>query len=94
MISPTSPLDPLRRPDLTPLGGAPVARRAPSVSDQFSPESSLRLKESMNRQPEIRPEVLERAKALAADPDYPSPAIMRDVARQILGSPDLSEMDT
>jgi hypothetical protein len=48
----------------------------------------------MNRQPEIRPEVLERAKALAADPAYPSPAIMRDVARQILGSPDLSEMDT
>jgi hypothetical protein len=35
--------------------------------------------------------VVERAKALAADPTYPSAAIMKSVAGQILASPDLSE---
>jgi hypothetical protein len=59
--------------------------------DQISTESAAFLKTSLASQPEIRPEVVERAKALAADPNYPSAAIMRSVAGQILASPDLSE---
>lgn len=94
MISPTSNVDHIRRPDLTPVTGKPVASQTTVASDQFSPESTMRLKESLNRQADIRPEVLERARALAADPDYPSKEIMRDVARQILAAPDLSEIDS
>lgn len=94
MISPTSNVDQIRRPELTPVAGKPVAQQAAVATDQFSSESTLRLKQSLNLQPEIRPEVLERARALAADPDYPSKEIMRDVARQILAAPDLSEIDS
>jgi len=94
MISPTSNVDHTRRPELTAVTGKPVAQQSTAASsDQFSSESTLRLKETLNRQPEIRPEVLARARALAADPDYPSKEIMRDVARQILSAPDLSESD-
>jgi hypothetical protein len=59
--------------------------------DQISTESAAFLKTALEGQPEVRPEVVERAKALAADPNYPSAAIMKSVAGQILASPDLSE---
>jgi hypothetical protein len=42
-------------------------------------------------QPEIRPEVVARARALAADPGYPSNAILERVSQLILATPDLSE---
>jgi hypothetical protein len=45
----------------------------------------------MAAQPEIRPEVVARARALAADPDYPSAAIIQRIGEKILGAPDLSE---
>jgi hypothetical protein len=41
--------------------------------------------------PEIRPEVVERARALAADPTYPSAAIINRISAAIVSSPDLSE---
>jgi hypothetical protein len=94
MISPTSNADQIRRPELTPVTGKPVPSQTTVASDQFSSDSTTRLKASLNSQPDIRPEVLARAKALAADPDYPSKEIMRDVARQILAAPDLSEIDS
>jgi hypothetical protein len=59
--------------------------------DQISTESAAFLKTALAAQSEIRPEVVERAKALAADPNYPSASIMKSVAGQILASPDLSE---
>jgi hypothetical protein len=68
-----------------------VARHARVMPDQISTESAAFLKSALAGQPEIRPEVVERAKALAADPTYPSAAIMKSVAGQILASPDLSE---
>ena len=43
------------------------------------------------RQPEIRPEVVERARALAADPNYPPRDVLKNVSAQILNSADLSE---
>ena len=49
------------------------------------------LRAELKRQPEIRPEVVARARMLAADPNYPSMATLRVVAQQILASPDLSE---
>jgi hypothetical protein len=34
--------------------------------------------------PEVREEVVVKARALAASPDYPSPAVMKAVAQQVL----------
>jgi hypothetical protein len=51
----------------------------------------VHLRSELRRQPEIRPEVVARAKALAADPNYPPMEVLRAVAQQILAAPDLSE---
>jgi hypothetical protein len=59
--------------------------------DQISTEGAAFLKGALASQPEIRPEVVARGSALAADPSYPSTAIMRSVAGAILASPDLSD---
>jgi predicted metal-dependent RNase len=49
------------------------------------------LRAELKRQPEIRPDVVARARTLLRDPDYPRIEILRNVASQILESPDLSE---
>jgi hypothetical protein len=59
--------------------------------DLLSTDSAAALRSSLVRHSEIRPEVVARARALAADPAYPSVAIMRRVAQQIVAAPDLSE---
>lgn len=58
---------------------------------QISAEIAVFLRSELKRQPEVRPEVVARARALASNPDYPSFDILRRVADQILRSPDLSE---
>lgn len=63
-------------------------------SDQLSTENAALLRTELARQPEIRPEVVERARALAADPNYPSLQTLKQVGRMILNSPDLSEDQT
>jgi hypothetical protein len=69
-----------------------AATRGPvQKPDQISTESAAVLKAALSSQPEIRPDVVARAKELASDPSYPSAAIIRNVAGQILGAPDLSE---
>jgi hypothetical protein len=67
-----------------------LASHAPSPI-QISTADAAFLRAELQRQPEIRPEVVARARQLAADPNYPSPKILKNVARQILASPDLSE---
>jgi hypothetical protein len=79
------------RTDSVPASGQPVARPARQQPDQISTESAAFLKTALARQPEIRPEAVARARELAADPGYPSAAIMKKVAGQILAAPDLSE---
>jgi hypothetical protein len=69
----------------------PANRASVQKPDQISTESASFLKASLSSQPEIRPDVVARAKELAADPSYPSSAIMKNVAAQIIGAPDLSE---
>ena len=49
------------------------------------------LQTELRRQPEIRSEVVNRARALAQDPNYHSMEILWQVAGMILASPDLSE---
>lgn len=94
MISSTSNSDKILRPDLPTAVGQSGSRPAAERPDQFTNERTAWLKSAVEQQPAIRPEVVARARALAADPDYPSPRVIQQVARQILAAPDLSEVET
>lgn len=91
MISSTSSTDRAARPDLVSAPSTTAERPQAPRSDQISTEGAAFLRSELQRQPEIRPEVVERARALAADPNYPPVEVLRNVAEQILNSPDLSE---
>ena len=91
MISSTSLTDPsLRAGQALPSDKTPVRART-ARHDNVSTGSAAKLATELARQPEVRPEVVARAKALAADPNYPSPEVIRRVGEMILGSPDLTE---
>jgi len=49
------------------------------------------LRAALASQPEIRPDVVARGQALAADPNYPSMDVIQHVAGMILNAPDPSE---
>ena len=90
MISSTSPSD-RSRPTDAPAPTGPTGARPPAVRpDRVSTQSAAALRAALTHQPEIRPEVVERARALANDPSYPSPEIIRQVAAVIVRAPDPS----
>jgi hypothetical protein len=71
----------------------PAATRPPHARpDRIAAESIAYLRTELLRQPEIRPEVLQRARALAVDPGYPPPSMNQTLARLILDAPDYSEV--
>lgn len=90
MINSTSSSDRVLRPE-GPVLHAKTPASGGLGADRFSPENTEALKSALSSQPEIRPEVVARARELAADPSYPSAAILRQVGEAILRSPDLSE---
>jgi hypothetical protein len=59
--------------------------------DRLSLSQGDGLRQALEAQPEIRPEMVEKGRALAADPSYPSAAIIQRIAQAIVGSPDPSE---
>lgn len=59
--------------------------------DSLSTPNSQSLQDALERQPEIRPDVVARGRELAADPSYPSASIIQNVAAQIVNAPDLTE---
>jgi hypothetical protein len=60
-------------------------------TDRFSAGNTIALQAALAAQPEIRPEVVARGRALAADPSYPSVEVLRQVGAALLRSPDLTE---
>jgi hypothetical protein len=73
------------------LPKAPV-RPAPSdPTDSVSTANADDLRSALASQPEIRPDMVARGRALAADPSYPSAELLKRVAGVILNSPDLSD---
>lgn len=89
MIHSTSSSDRTARTDaVSPAPAKPVVR-GPG-SDQFTAGHSAALRSALQAQPEVRPEVVARAKALAADPNYPPRDVLEKVAGLIIASPDLS----
>ena len=91
MISSTSSTDRTLRPEILTGTGQSSERTHAPRPDQISTENAAFLRAELTRQPEIRPEVVARAMELAKDPTYPPMEVLREVASQILGSPDLTE---
>ncbi|HVS51295.1 MAG TPA: hypothetical protein VHD62_02975 [Opitutaceae bacterium] len=91
MISSTSSTDRAARPEILSPAGQSSERPYTPRPDQISTESAAFLRSELQRQPEVRPEVVERARALAADPNYPPREALRAIAEKILAAPDLSE---
>ena len=90
MIKSTTSSD---RPAL-PVVNSGVAFKAPAPKpgqDQFFPVNTANLREALRAVPEVRPEVVARGLALAADPSYPSTEVLRRVGRALLRSPDLTQ---
>jgi hypothetical protein len=55
-----------------------------TARDSFKPEQKERLMTLLKSQPDVRPEVVERAKALAADPSYPSDKVIAKLAKMFI----------
>jgi hypothetical protein len=92
MIHSASSSSPAARTDAIAAAATPPAGRpAAGPSDQIHIDKAATLRAALQQVPEVRPEVVERARALAADPTYPSDAIVRHVSAAIVNSPDLSE---
>ncbi len=90
MINSTSSSDRVLRPEGVVLH-TPASPDRAAKPDCFSPEQTATLRSALASQPAVRPEVVARARSLAADPNYPSPEILRKVGEVILGSPDPTE---
>jgi hypothetical protein len=93
MIDSTSSSDRAIRANAVPVE---IANRvAPNSTgdqrDRLSTAAAEQLQAALSSQPEVRPEVVARGRALAADPNYPSLSVIRSVAALIVNSPDLSE---
>lgn len=91
MISSASSSDRANRADALMASGPVTARPATPRPDQISTESAEFLRAALTRHPAIRPEMVSRGQALAADPGYPSMEILTRVAQKIVAAPDLTE---
>ncbi len=91
MISSTSSSDRVLRPDNVVAASPSAARPYSQGPDRISTAGAAFLREALERQPAVRPAVVERGRALVADANYPALVIIEWVAAQIINSPDLSE---
>jgi len=90
MINSTSSSDRPARTDAVPPA-ATTRRPFEVAADQFNARQADALRAALASQPEIRPAVLARGRALAADPGYPPAAVIRQVAEKIISAPDLAD---
>lgn len=71
--------------------GAIAPKAAPSTSapitesDSFTPAQNQTLVNMLQQQPDVRPEALARAQALAADPNYPDAKVIENLAQMVIG---------
>jgi len=75
------------------IGGIPLAvnRPAPRTADEgdrFSTESLNRLRQALDQQPSVRPDVIELGRSLASDPAYPPEPIVRKLAALLVNQTD------
>jgi hypothetical protein len=55
-----------------------------AATDSFQPAQNESLVKMLQEQPDIRPEAVERAKNLAADPNYPGPGAIAGLAKMFI----------
>jgi hypothetical protein len=91
MISSTSPSDRNAPTNSVPASGHSTAHHPRPQRDQISTEHAEFLQAALQRHPEIRPEVVERGRALLSDPNYPPRDVLQQISGLILNSPDLTE---
>ena len=94
MTLPINSNDNSARPNFRPISIAANGSRVAPRPTQLLPRNLSVLRCELIRQPEIRPDVVARARRLAADPNYPTIENLRFVAQQILRSRDLSEVES
>jgi hypothetical protein len=85
-IKPTS-TDSLPQP-LPPVAKPPASAKHALhefFMEEFKPEQYQIIAEAWKNNPEVRSEVLEKAKQLAADANYPTPAQLAQLAKMIVG---------
>ena len=76
---------------LTPGLHKSTFQRSDITRDQLSTDGVDKLRNLIASEPEVRPEVVEKGRALAADPDYPSSDVVQRMAGLLVNSPDLSD---
>lgn len=86
-----SPHRPFRPDSTPPVSSKSTGPAAGPGADQLSLEKVELLRQALANQPEIRSEVVARGRALAADPTWPTPDVLRQVSEIILRAPDLTE---
>jgi len=75
------------------IGGIPIptsrpAPRVPEETDRFSTDSLNRMRQALDQQPAVRPDVIELGRSLASDPGYPPEPIVRKLAELLVAQPD------
>ncbi len=91
MIPSSSRLDPTIQAQALAAADRAAPPKAATPAEHLSRPGVEALRTALQSQPEVRPEVVARGRALAADPAYPSSAILQDISRRILQSPDPAE---
>lgn len=91
MINSTSPSDRTAHPNSLAATSPQAGRQTQIRPDRLAIDRLPQLRQALMQQPEVRPEVVERGRQLAADSSYPSPAILRQIGSMLLAAPDLSE---
>lgn len=75
------------------IGGIPVPvsrpiSRAPEETDRFSTDSLNRMRQALDAQSAVRPDIVELGRSLASDPAYPQAPIVRKLAALLVNQPD------
>lgn len=61
-----------------------ASRSTSGKGDTLAPAIMTKLMDVLKNSAEVRPEVVERGRALAADPHYPSADVFREIAKRLL----------
>jgi hypothetical protein len=88
-----SPENPASFPAVTAPGSNP-RRAVPSRTEAdagLANDDASAVQANLARDPSVRPEAMARARALLADPAYPSMEVLRGVARALVSGPALAD---
>jgi hypothetical protein len=78
--------------DITPVANRPASKPAQTApgNETLDTSASTSLRAALAALPEVRTEVVEKARSLAVDANYPPRAIIEDIARLFVRSQDPS----